>query len=257
MRAIPLDENLIRLLTPDSYRALRELQESNKQSIAAVTRRTAGARRISGTCRSTVSSRRAFQSDGAGDHERRARFPAARGAASRARVSASSGYPARDAKRHLPVRREHRPRSAAHRLRFRPCATIAGRPRFCTRVERERALVRARASRTSQYNSINRINTMPIFRSASFPRPRARASRNSGSRRSPRGLKSGADRALLCRQTLSEIAYPQYAANWETAVEDANASAGDAARALGARSAQRHARAGVLRRVRRRAVPDA
>ncbi|MFN2636957.1 MAG: hypothetical protein ABR585_08025 [Gemmatimonadaceae bacterium] len=42
VRAIPLDENMIRLLTPDSYRALRELQESNKQSIAAVTRRTGG-----------------------------------------------------------------------------------------------------------------------------------------------------------------------------------------------------------------------
>jgi hypothetical protein len=42
VRAIPLDETLIRLLTPDSYRALRDLQESNKQSIAAVTRRTGG-----------------------------------------------------------------------------------------------------------------------------------------------------------------------------------------------------------------------
>jgi hypothetical protein len=42
VRAIPLDEDLIRLLTPDSYRALRELQESNKQAIAAVTRRTGG-----------------------------------------------------------------------------------------------------------------------------------------------------------------------------------------------------------------------
>ncbi len=42
VRAIALDESLIRLLTPDSYRALRELQESNKQSIAAVTRRTGG-----------------------------------------------------------------------------------------------------------------------------------------------------------------------------------------------------------------------
>jgi len=42
VRAIPLDENLIRLLTPDSYRALRELQESNKQAIATVTRRTGG-----------------------------------------------------------------------------------------------------------------------------------------------------------------------------------------------------------------------
>jgi hypothetical protein len=42
VRAIPLDENLIRLLTPDSYHALRDLQESNKQPIAAVTRRTGG-----------------------------------------------------------------------------------------------------------------------------------------------------------------------------------------------------------------------
>jgi hypothetical protein len=42
VRAIPLDESLIRLLTPDSYRALRDLQESNKQAIAAVSRRTGG-----------------------------------------------------------------------------------------------------------------------------------------------------------------------------------------------------------------------
>jgi hypothetical protein len=42
VRAIPLDESVIRLLTPDSYRALRELQESNKASISAVTRRTGG-----------------------------------------------------------------------------------------------------------------------------------------------------------------------------------------------------------------------
>lgn len=42
VRAIPLDENLIRLLTPDSYRALRDLQESNKRAIAAVTRRSGG-----------------------------------------------------------------------------------------------------------------------------------------------------------------------------------------------------------------------
>ncbi|HKC81126.1 MAG TPA: acyltransferase [Gemmatimonadaceae bacterium] len=33
-------------------------------------------------------------------------------------------------------------------------------------------------------------------------------------------LKSGADRALLCRRTLSEIVYPEFASNWETAVED-------------------------------------
>lgn len=42
VRAIPLDESVIRLLTPDSYRALRELQESNKSGISAVTRRSGG-----------------------------------------------------------------------------------------------------------------------------------------------------------------------------------------------------------------------
>jgi acetyltransferase-like isoleucine patch superfamily enzyme len=30
----------------------------------------------------------------------------------------------------------------------------------------------------------------------------------------------GVDRALLCRRTLAELAYPQYAGNWETAVAD-------------------------------------
>ena len=44
VRAIPLDESVIRLLTPDSYRALRELQESNKASISAVARRMGGQR---------------------------------------------------------------------------------------------------------------------------------------------------------------------------------------------------------------------
>jgi acetyltransferase-like isoleucine patch superfamily enzyme len=29
------------------------------------------------------------------------------------------------------------------------------------------------------------------------------------------------DRAVLCRRTLAELTYPEYAANWETAVEDA------------------------------------
>ena len=33
-------------------------------------------------------------------------------------------------------------------------------------------------------------------------------------------LKSGADRAVLCRRTLCEILYPEFAASWETAVED-------------------------------------
>jgi hypothetical protein len=40
VRAIPLNENIIRLLTPDSYRALRDLQESNRRQIEAITRRS-------------------------------------------------------------------------------------------------------------------------------------------------------------------------------------------------------------------------
>ena len=39
VRAIPLDEALIRLLSPDSYRALRDLQESRRTQIAAVQQR--------------------------------------------------------------------------------------------------------------------------------------------------------------------------------------------------------------------------
>lgn len=44
VRAIPLDENVIRLLTPDSYRALRDLEESNRAAIERVTRRSGGMR---------------------------------------------------------------------------------------------------------------------------------------------------------------------------------------------------------------------
>jgi hypothetical protein len=44
VRAIPLDENVIRLLTPDSYRALRDLEESNRAAIERVTRRSGGRR---------------------------------------------------------------------------------------------------------------------------------------------------------------------------------------------------------------------
>jgi hypothetical protein len=42
LRAIPLDESIIRLLTPDSYRALRDLQESNRRTIETITRRSGG-----------------------------------------------------------------------------------------------------------------------------------------------------------------------------------------------------------------------
>lgn len=44
VRAIPLDENVIRLLTTDSYRALRDLEESNRVAIERVTRRSGGRR---------------------------------------------------------------------------------------------------------------------------------------------------------------------------------------------------------------------
>lgn len=42
VRAIPLDENVIRLLTTDSYRALSDLQTSNRAAIERVTRRSGG-----------------------------------------------------------------------------------------------------------------------------------------------------------------------------------------------------------------------
>ena len=42
VRAIPLDESIIRLLTPDSYRALRDLQESNRRAIDGIARRSGG-----------------------------------------------------------------------------------------------------------------------------------------------------------------------------------------------------------------------
>lgn len=42
MRAVPLDESIIRLLTPDSYRVLRELQEANRPRIADILRRNGG-----------------------------------------------------------------------------------------------------------------------------------------------------------------------------------------------------------------------
>lgn len=42
VRAIPLDETVIRLLTPDSYRALRDLEESNRRTIDGIARRSGG-----------------------------------------------------------------------------------------------------------------------------------------------------------------------------------------------------------------------
>lgn len=39
VKAIPLDESVIRLLSPDSYRALRDLQESRRTEVAALARR--------------------------------------------------------------------------------------------------------------------------------------------------------------------------------------------------------------------------
>lgn len=42
VRALPLDEALLRLLTPDSYRALRDLKESERTRITAISRRYGG-----------------------------------------------------------------------------------------------------------------------------------------------------------------------------------------------------------------------
>ena len=42
VRAIPLDESVIRLLTADSYRALRDLEQSNRRTIEGITRRSGG-----------------------------------------------------------------------------------------------------------------------------------------------------------------------------------------------------------------------
>jgi hypothetical protein len=42
VRAIPLDESVIRLLTPDSYRALRDLEQSNQRAIEGISRRYGG-----------------------------------------------------------------------------------------------------------------------------------------------------------------------------------------------------------------------
>jgi len=42
VRALPLDESIIRLLTPDSYRALRDLQVSHRDDVDAIARRNGG-----------------------------------------------------------------------------------------------------------------------------------------------------------------------------------------------------------------------
>ena len=42
VRAIPLDESVIRLLTADSYRALRDLESSNRRIIEGIARRSGG-----------------------------------------------------------------------------------------------------------------------------------------------------------------------------------------------------------------------
>ena len=42
VRVLPLDETVIRTLSPDSYRALRELRESKRAAVNAVLRRTGG-----------------------------------------------------------------------------------------------------------------------------------------------------------------------------------------------------------------------
>lgn len=39
VKAIPLDESIIRTLSPDSYRALRDLQESRREQVSSIARR--------------------------------------------------------------------------------------------------------------------------------------------------------------------------------------------------------------------------
>jgi hypothetical protein len=46
IRALPLSESIIRLLTPDSYKAMHDLKQSSMKAITAVARRY-GARKIS------------------------------------------------------------------------------------------------------------------------------------------------------------------------------------------------------------------
>lgn len=47
VRAVPLDESIIRLMSPDSYRAMSELKRSKQAAIAAVARRNAAVRELS------------------------------------------------------------------------------------------------------------------------------------------------------------------------------------------------------------------
>jgi hypothetical protein len=46
VRAVPLDESIIRLMSPDSYRALSEIKRSKNAAISSVARRT-GSRELS------------------------------------------------------------------------------------------------------------------------------------------------------------------------------------------------------------------
>ena len=57
------------------------------------------------------------------------------------------------------------------------------------------------------------------------------------------------DRATLCRRVLAEITYPEYAANWETAVADRKLPAGLRLALAALDPARDHAGAGVLRRL--------
>ena len=59
------------------------------------------------------------------------------------------------------------------------------------------------------------------------PTPKAASQNNSDAKLQELEAKlkpANADHALICRQTLCELAYPQYAGTWETAVKDAKIS---------------------------------
>ena len=226
VRAIPLDESVIRLLHADSYRALRELQAEQAGGAIAAARRATAVRQPESVVRLVLRrrARRALQPDGAGHHQRRPRFPPARRHPAHARLRRAAPRQ-RETQSALYVFDERRrPQPAARGDRSEDTERGLGR-RSCSRIERERALVRVARGRTlGQLNdcSLHRQPPWLFFRSArSLARPAARVARRlaRAARRCPRGAERRSRRASAA-QTLAELTYPEYASDWETAVED-------------------------------------
>ena len=94
-----------------------------------------------------------------------------------------------------------------------------------SRRETDHLLIRSRAAEWRGEYLLRHISAMPFLPLRALP-PSASASlaiawlERIGDRLSRPGAELAADRALLCRETLVELSYPQYAANYETAVAD-------------------------------------